>query len=90
LAQWRLVLTVFMLFAVRWKTHKTASHPLFRPASSDYGTKPLGDESKLQPPAHPKGGGFSNSFAGRTAQMSGSLRTGVTKHRYLTQLDGMS
>jgi len=75
---------------VAWRNKSTASHPLYRTAGQDYGTKPIGDESKLLPSSCPKAGGFTKTFAGGGAQMSGGLRTGVTTHRYLREMDGMS
>ena len=76
--------------AVEWKARKDGVHPLYQTEGKTYGTKPPGDESKLEPPAHPKGGGFTETFAGIVGTSAGGLRTGVTKHRYLREMDGMS
>ncbi|KAA0154107.1 hypothetical protein FNF29_02730 [Cafeteria roenbergensis] len=74
---------------LQWRARKSGAHPLYQSSSHDYGAKPLGDESKLRPPAHPKGGSFTATFKGGGAPSSGGLRTGVSKHRYLKEMDGM-
>lgn len=75
--------------AVQWRARKNGAHPLYQSSSHDYGTKPLGDESRLRPPDHPKGGSFTATFKGGGAPASGGLRTGLSKHRYLKEMDGM-
>jgi hypothetical protein len=76
--------------AVEWKARKDGAHPLYKTTSQEVGEKPIGFEGKVAPPDHPKGGGFSKQFQGHSGTGSGGLRTGITRHRYLRELDGIA
>lgn len=74
---------------LEWKARKESRHPLYETASRELGRVPLGYSAKPEPPKHPK---KSSDFIKQAAVIgpprSAGLKVGVTRHRYLADLDG--
>jgi len=74
---------------LQWKARKESRHPLYETASRDYGRVPIGYTGTLEPPKHPK---KSSDFIKQAAVIgpprSAGLKTGVTSHKFLGELDG--
>jgi hypothetical protein len=75
--------------AADWKTSKERGHPLYELSSHEVGKLPLGYKLSYPLPEAGRTAGFTKKLGHTGALRATGMRTGVNRHRYLPELDGI-